>query len=95
MDEVFGSQNAVSTITFKKTTGAGSFAGGTDVLASVCDFLIWYAKDLNQAKYKTLFRTKAPGGAGGGQYTWVETESGERRRLAGHQPRSRRTIDAN
>ena len=35
MDEVFGSENFVSLIAFKTTTGAGSFAGGTNVLASM------------------------------------------------------------
>ena len=32
MDEVFGSENFVSLITFKTTSGAGSFAGGTTCL---------------------------------------------------------------
>ena len=35
MDEVFGSENFVSQIAFKTTSGAGSFAGGTNVLAAV------------------------------------------------------------
>src|SRR5438874_9206663 len=35
MDEVFGSENFAAIITFKTTTGAGSFSGGTNVLASI------------------------------------------------------------
>jgi adenine-specific DNA-methyltransferase len=41
MDEVFGDTNFVSLITVVKTTGAGSPAIGTNVLASVSDYLIW------------------------------------------------------
>src|SRR5215475_5885253 len=80
MDEILGSKNFVSLVSFKTTSGAGSFAGGTNVLASVSDYLVWYAKDLNVVKYRQLYRTKAVGGVGGGQYTWVEDESGVRRR---------------
>jgi adenine-specific DNA-methyltransferase len=50
MDEVFGSDNFVSLISYKTTSGAGSFAGGTNVLSSVNDYLVWYARDLNQVK---------------------------------------------
>src|SRR3984893_17162975 len=35
MYELFGETNFASQIAFKTTTGAGSFAGGTDILASV------------------------------------------------------------
>src|SRR5690606_19660932 len=35
LDEIFGPNNMVSVITFKKTSGAGSISGGTDTLASV------------------------------------------------------------
>jgi adenine-specific DNA-methyltransferase len=38
LDDVFGSENFVSVITFKKTTGAGSPAIGTETLASVSDY---------------------------------------------------------
>ena len=40
MDEVFGSENFVSMITFRKTTGVQS-----SYVASVSDYLLWYAKD--------------------------------------------------
>ena len=54
MDEVFGSENFVSQISLKKTTGAGSPSGTTDVLASVLDFVVWYAKDMGTVKYRGL-----------------------------------------
>jgi len=82
MDEVFGSENFASVITFKTTTGAGSFAGGTNVLASVCDYVVWYARDLERVKYRQIFRTKEVGGLGGTQYRWIENDDGTRERLS-------------
>lgn len=79
MDEVFGGENFVSLISFKTTTGAGSFAGGTNVLASVTDYLVWYALDISKVKYRQPYQTKTLGGAGGSQYTWVELPDGSRR----------------
>jgi adenine-specific DNA-methyltransferase len=64
MDEIFGDANAVSLIPFKKTTGAGSPSGGTDVLASVVDYLVWYAKDIHTIKYRQMYRQKIAGGEG-------------------------------
>ncbi len=80
MDEVFGSENFVSLITFKKTTGAGSPSGGTDVLASISDYLVWYGRNVDRLKYRQLYREKSVGGLGGGQYTWIEDSSGGRKR---------------
>src|SRR5438094_70540 len=79
LDEVFGSENLVCFVTFRKTSGAGSPSGGTEVLASVCDYLVWYAKDRSQVKYRQLYRQKAIGGDGGGQYTWIRTKNGGKR----------------
>ena len=76
LDEIFGSSNFVSQITVKKTSGAGSPSGGTDVLASVSDYILWFAKNKESIKYRQLFRQKEIGGAGGGQYTWIEDEDG-------------------
>lgn len=79
LDEVFGSENFVKLITVKKTSGAGSPSGGTDVLAGVSDYLLWYGKDSSAVKYRQLYREKQLGGLGGGQYTWVELPDGTRR----------------
>jgi adenine-specific DNA-methyltransferase len=81
MDEVFGDENFVSLITFKTTTGAGSFAGGTNVLAGVNNYLVWYAKDLSIVKYRQLYREKQIGGPGASGYSLVETPEGDRRRV--------------
>ncbi len=82
MDEVFGSENFCSIISFKKTSGAGSFAGGTTLLASIADYIVWYAKDKDQIRYRQLHRDKELGGDGAEQYSWIEQQDGSRRRLA-------------
>jgi adenine-specific DNA-methyltransferase len=55
MDEIFGTDNFVSSVTFVKTTGAGSFSGGTNVIASVSDYLICYAKNKETMKYRPVW----------------------------------------
>ena len=81
LDEVFGANNFVSVIAYSKTTGAGSGAGGTNVLASVTDFILWYAKDLPQVKYRQLFREKVLGEEGATKYDQVQHADGTRRTL--------------
>lgn len=53
MDEVFGSANFVSLITFAKTSGFAS-----KHLDTVSDYLVWYAKDISQMKYRQLYVEK-------------------------------------
>ncbi len=50
MDEVFGSENYCALIFFLKTTGKGS-----DTLDSSGDYIIWYAKNVEQAKIRPLY----------------------------------------
>jgi adenine-specific DNA-methyltransferase len=80
LDEVFGSENFVSLVSFKTTSGAGSFVGGTNVLAAVTNFLLWYSRDINQVKYRQLYIEKDLLGSGGSAYNRVELPSGERRK---------------
>lgn len=77
LDEVFGSENFVSMIAFKKTTGAGSPSGGTDVLASIHDYVVWFAKDLSSIKYRQLYLNKLDES---GQYSLLERADGDRLR---------------
>lgn len=80
MDEVFGQGNCCSVITFKKTSGAGSPSQGTDVVASVADFLLWYAKDKPRVKFNRLYAPKA-NAEGEGAYKWMDMPDGSRRRM--------------
>lgn len=61
MDEVFGDRNFVSFVTVAKTTGAGSSAIGTKVLASVNDYILWCCKSKEHIKYRQLFTDRASG----------------------------------
>ena len=81
MDDVFGSENFVSQIIYQKTTGAGS-PGELTAPASVADYIIWYAKDILQLKYRKLFIPKVLGGEGASAYNRIELPSGERMSIA-------------
>ena len=72
MDEVFGSDNFFALITFKKTSPLGSSG-----LPGVVDYLIWYAKDIECMKYRSLF-VKKPIGQGT-LYNKIELADGTRR----------------
>ncbi len=74
MDEVFGSENFFSLITFKKTSPLGSTG-----LAGVSDYIIWYAKNKDNIKYRQLFEEKGVGS--GSMYKYVELPTGERRQM--------------
>ena len=52
LDEVFGAENRVATISFAK-----SGATSAQHLPQVADFLLWYAKDKKQVKYQSALRT--------------------------------------
>ncbi|GAK60600.1 DNA methylase [Candidatus Vecturithrix granuli] len=66
LDEVFGSENFVALILFRKTGGLQ-----TNLLASVGDYLLWYAKDFSNLKYRQLYLTKKPGQSGASQYKYT------------------------
>jgi adenine-specific DNA-methyltransferase len=76
LDEIFGPVNFISFITFKKTSSASS-----ELLSGVSDYILWYAKDKEQVKYRQLYFDKAVGGLGGGQYTWIEHFDGNRQNV--------------
>ena len=51
MDEVFGSENVMSLITFRKK----EMSLGAKHLDSVSDYVLWYAKNKDVVKYRQLF----------------------------------------
>ena len=77
MDEVFGKENFVALITFQKTTGASG-----DLLGSVSDYLLMYAKAIDRLKYRQPYLGKVVGGEGGRGYTRVLLSNGEKRSLS-------------
>jgi len=76
MDEVFGSENFVNQIAFKTTSGATSeFLGGT------VDYVIWFARDKECARFHSVYRPRHGGALGDQTYSHVERSDGSRERL--------------
>ncbi|MBP8181853.1 MAG: site-specific DNA-methyltransferase, partial [Acidimicrobiia bacterium] len=76
MDEVFGSENFVSQICIKTTSGAGSPSGGTLTLASVHDYVLWYGRDAANVKYRQAYGSKSAGEGGSALYRRVRLSDG-------------------
>ena len=75
MDEVFGSENLVSLIPFRKTGGKGS-----KYLDAVNDYLCWYGKNKEILKFKQLY-TERPQAMVDRGYNWIEFADGSFRKL--------------
>jgi adenine-specific DNA-methyltransferase len=77
MDEVFGAGNFCNVVSFVKTGGKGG-----ELLDTVNDFLVWYARDKDKIKFRQLYFPKVFGGEKTASYVWIESPDGkERRRL--------------
>lgn len=76
MDEVFGSENFVAQVAFVTTGGQSA-----DLLGNVFDFLVWYAKDKGNAKYRQLFQDKELREGGGWAHARAELEDGSRENI--------------
>ncbi|OVE88122.1 site-specific DNA-methyltransferase [Agrobacterium tumefaciens] len=66
MDEVFGEENFVSQIAFRKTGTTSS-----SLLDATSDYIVWYAKNADNVKYRPLYKKKTLGGEGASEYTTV------------------------
>lgn len=76
MDEVFGAENWISNIHFKKTGASGS-----QLLDNVADTILWYAKEIETVKYRSLYQERTAGSALLDMYRLVD-ETGRKFRLA-------------
>jgi adenine-specific DNA-methyltransferase len=94
LDEVFGDGNFVSQINFKTTGGAGSPSGGTDTLASVNNFILWYAKGAPSIKYRQSYRSKGELSGGAGAYNKLDFFDLKERRRASDDERALVPADA-
>src|SRR5439155_6626121 len=63
MDEVFGERNFLSLISFKKTGGENA-----GFLGSTVDYLIWFAKERERTKCRSMLIEKLPGQEGAIEY---------------------------
>ncbi|WP_316170078.1 DNA methyltransferase [Bradyrhizobium sp. SZCCHNRI1058] len=88
LDEVFGSDNFVSVIAVSKTSGASSPRARTLTLSTTTDFIVWYARDATQIKYKQLFRAKDSGKSFADVFRHVELADGTRRPITAEEAKS-------
>jgi adenine-specific DNA-methyltransferase len=79
LNEVFGSENAMPQIVFRKTTGAGSPSGYVESIPQTFDYLVWYVKNRKNAKIRRLFLQRSV--ADDENLRWVEEPTGVRRRM--------------
>jgi len=80
LDEVFGSENFVSIIAVKRA----SVMFSKKYLNSATFFIIWYAKDIGQIKYKDIFveRTLDVFADNTGSHLWLEDSTGNCRKVS-------------
>jgi adenine-specific DNA-methyltransferase len=77
MDEVFGPENYVAEIAFAKTASTSE-----DFVNRVFDYVVLYAKNKGELKFRQLYALKALGGRGAEQYNRFEDEFLQRRSIA-------------
>jgi adenine-specific DNA-methyltransferase len=56
MDDVFGDGNFVSLVSLQKTSAQTS-----SVLPTITDYLVWYAKNKSNMKFRSIYRPREPG----------------------------------
>ena len=68
MDEIFGAEHFCGVISFRTTSSQTD-----ELVASVADYLLWYARDRDRVKFRRLFRPRA---SNEGMYEWAEMPDG-------------------
>jgi adenine-specific DNA-methyltransferase len=78
MDEVFGTENYVSTVVFQKTSSEEG-----EGVSNTADYLLWVSRDKSRMKSFGLYTPKRPGEPGAKQYTSARNPvTGEVRKLS-------------
>jgi len=78
LDEVFGETNFKAIIHFVSNSGLAQAEG----LATVGDYVLWYAKDAGRVKYRNSYVERAESAATIAAYSMVQLPDGERRGLS-------------
>jgi adenine-specific DNA-methyltransferase len=86
LDEVFGGENFISLIVFRKKF----MSLGAQHLDSMFDYILFYAKDKEQVKYRPLFRFMDV--EGDGHWNYIEVPDGSRRRLSTEEVENHRLL---
>ncbi|WP_437694282.1 site-specific DNA-methyltransferase [Sorangium sp. So ce176] len=85
LDEVFGSKNFASIISYRTSVPLTSSG-----LASINDYIIWYAKNIEVYKYRVLYVPRETGDKS--RYTNVQLPDGTRRGLASNERQNPETL---
>jgi len=75
MDEVFGSENFVTQISFQKTGSIES-----KLVSSTVDYVLWYAKGKESTKYRPIYQPRAAGNTSLDRYDMLMLADGKTRR---------------
>lgn len=78
LDEVFGEKNFKSVIQFVSNSGLAQAEG----LATVGDYVLWYAKDAAAVKFRKLYLDRPNTDASAAAYSMIQTPEGERRSMS-------------
>lgn len=81
LDEVFGAENFCALIAYQKTSAVSSPNAKVNVLGSVSDYIIWYARNADRVKYRQLYYEKSLDSDTSGVYRSVATADGLRRTM--------------
>ncbi|CAJ35106.1 site-specific DNA-methyltransferase [Methanocella arvoryzae] len=76
LDEIFGYNNFINIITFQKTGGISS-----NLLGCTIDFILWYAKDIKNVKFRRLYLERSIGDTSLDRYDKVMLKDGTYRGL--------------
>ena len=76
LDEVFGQENFIAIIPFRKKT----MPLGARFVESICDYLLWYAKDVDRVFFQRLY--KEVDVEGDTHWNYVELADGTRRKMS-------------
>ena len=82
LDEIFGPENFCAIITFQKTAAVSSPEARTNVIGALCDYILWYARDIDKVTYRQLYLEKGYGIGAGDAYKSVRMKDGRELTLA-------------
>jgi adenine-specific DNA-methyltransferase len=89
MDEVFGDENFVSQVVFSKTSSATA-----DNVATINDFILWYAKQKANIKFRPMFAPKpSPFADENSKYDQVQLPDYTRRAMTADEKAGRKDLD--
>ncbi len=86
MDEVFGTENLVALIPFRKKT----MPLGAKYLESVTDYVVWYGRDREHLKFHELYEAMSV--EGDAHWSYVEVPGGTRRKMTSDEINNHRLL---